>query len=475
MLPFRNISPDPADGYFADGLTEELIATVSRIGGLRVIARTSVLQYRDGSKRAAETGRELRVGSLLEDSVRRAANDLRVTAQLVDAATEEPMWSVTYDRHFENIFAIQEELARKIADSLHVQLVGGERATLGRIPTRSLEAYDLYLQGRQKFFEVTASGFTGAIALFEKAIALDPRFALAYCGLAEAQALQGNRGYVPLRPALERAEKSALVALQLDPDLGEAHAALAPILHNRYDWEGGLRELDRALVLEPNNAQAHFWRAVEIGVLGRPEDGLGNALRAVELDPLNPRRRIILAQQYYWMRRYEEAIAVLRSPLVAETADVRPMLAYSLFASGRGEEAVAAIASVATHPCDLELQSRIDVAAIYARTGRTVQAREILAELLNPPSGQFVPAGALGWIYAALGEFDAAAGWYVKAHEEGSMTGVPDLAGDPFLDPFRASPRFPDLLRLFHIPDSNPPVGSVLRPSPGGRPQPPAP
>lgn len=460
ILPFRNISPDPSDSYFAEGLTEELIAAASKVGGLRVIARTSVMRFRDGSKSAADTARELRVGSLLEGSVRRAGDALRVTAQLIDVATEEPMWSLSFDRRLENVFGIQEELARKIAESLHVELVGQEGATLGRTPTQNIEAYDVYLQGRQRFFEVTEEGFRAAIVLFERATVLDPQFALAYCGLAEAQALQGNRGFVPLAGALERAERSVQKALQLDPDLAEAHAAMAPIHYNRYNWNGAVEELDRALALEPNNAQAHFWRAVATGPVGRPQDGLPNALRAVELDPLNPRRRVILAQQYYWLRQYERAIAVLKSPLLESVSDAAGMVAYPLLLAGRPDEAIAAVDRGVRMTWTSPVQAQIDQACIYARAGRPTESRELLANLLQRGSSEDpVPAGGIAYIYASLGEFDHAVDWYVRAHTEGSIVCVPDLGGDPFLDPFRTSERYGFLLGLFGLRAVPPPVG----------------
>lgn len=452
ILPFLNISSNPADTYFSDGLTEELISTVSRIGELRVIARTSVTRFRDGSKSAAEAARELQVGTLLEGSVRRAGDDLRVTAQLIDVANEEPIWSMTFDRRLENVFAIQEELAQRIAHSLSARLLAGERATIGRIPTRSVEAYDLYLQGRQRFFAVTRDGYQSAIQLFERALSIDPAFALAFCGLAEAQALEGNEGFVPLAGALERAETSARTALRLDPDLGEAHVALAPILYNRYDWTGALRTLDKAIVVEPNNVQAHFWRAVVVGTLGNPEDGLANALRAVELDPLNPRRRFILGQQYYWMRRFDDAIAVLNTPLLAESLGAKELVAYAHIGAGRPAEALAAVSQLSPGHPGFRAQHRVDLAVIYAKTGRTAEARVILEGLQNPAAEEHVDAGAIALVLSALGEFDSAIEWYTRAHAERSIAGVPDLGVDPILDPLRAVPGFGRLLSLFNFP-----------------------
>ncbi|MCI4317273.1 MAG: adenylate/guanylate cyclase domain-containing protein, partial [Thermoplasmata archaeon] len=335
VLPFANISADPSDRYLSDGLTEELISMVSKMPGLRVIARTSVEKYRGGTHSVADAARELGVVAVIEGSVRRAGETLRVTAQLIDAETEAPAWSMTFDRKLENVFVIQEELAHRIADSLHIRLLGDSAARIAKVPTRSFAAYELYLQGRQRYFATTAPSFREAIDLFKRAVSLDPTFALAYCSLAEAIAIQGNHGHVPLREALDRAEGHARRALQLDPGLAEAHVALAPVLYNRYDWNGALTELDRALELDPSNVQAHFWRAVTLGTLGRPEDGLANAQRAVELDPLNPRRLVILGQQYYWMRRYDDAVTMFSEAKRAGAADIHGMLAYAYLFSGR--------------------------------------------------------------------------------------------------------------------------------------------
>jgi TolB-like protein/Flp pilus assembly protein TadD len=452
ILPFANISADASDRYISDGLTEELIAMVSKVPGLRVIARTSVEKYRTGAHSVADAARELAVTAVIEGSVRRAGDALRVTAQLIDAETEVQAWSMTFDRKLENVFVIQEELAHRIADSLHIRLLGDSAARIAKVPTRSLAAYELYLQARQLFFATTATGFREAIALFERAVALDPNFALAYCGLAEANAIQGNRGLAPLRDALERAEGHARRALQLDPGLAEAHAALAPILYNRYDWTGSLHELDRALVLDPSNVQAHFWRAVVLGTLGRPEEGLGNAQRAVELDPLNPRRLVILGQQYYWMRRYDDAISTLSEAKRAGAADIHGMLAYAYLLSGRSEDAVKEATMALHDPLTQPVQARMDLAVVLARTGRPEGARELLEQLEHPQPMLDVPAGAIAWIEASLGHADRALEAYSRARAEGSMLGIPDLAVDPVIDALREDPRFPDLLQLFNLP-----------------------
>jgi TolB-like protein/Flp pilus assembly protein TadD len=452
ILPFANISADPSDRYISDGLTEELIAMVSKVPGLRVIARTSVEKYRAGAHSVADAARELGVTAVIEGSVRKAGDALRVTAQLIDAETEAPAWSMTFDRKLENVFVIQEELAHRIADSLHIRLLGDSAARIAKVPTRSLAAYELYLQARQLFFVTTETGFREAIALYERAVALDPTFALAFCGLAEANAIQGNRGLAPLRVALERAEGHARRALQLDNGLAEAHAALAPVLYNRYDWNGALHELDRALLLDPSNVQAHFWRAVTLGTLGRPEEGLANAQRAVELDPLNPRRLVILGQQYYWMRRYDDAIATLSEARRAGAADIHGMLAYAYLLSGLGEDAVQEATKALHDPLSHPVQARMDLAAVLARTGQPERARELLAQLEHPQQTLEVPAGAIAWIEASLGQMDRALGAYSRARVEGSMLGIPDLVVDPVIDDFRRDPRFPDLLRLFNLP-----------------------
>ncbi|MCI4341682.1 MAG: AAA family ATPase [Thermoplasmata archaeon] len=451
ILPFANISPDPSDRYLSDGLTEELIAMVSKLPGLRVIARTSVAKYRDGGPSVADAARELGVASVIEGSVRRAGNDLRVTAQLIDAETETPAWSMTFDRKLENVFVIQEELARRIADSLHIRLLGDSAIRLAKVPTRSFAAYEEYLQGRQRYFETTEDGYRDAIAHFERAVALDPSFALAYCGLAEAHAVSGNRGFSPIQQALDRAEVFARHAMQLDSGLAEAHAALGSVLFNRYDWTGAERELDRALVLDPGNVQANFWRAVAVGTLGRPEAGLRNAEKAVELDPLNPRRLVILGQQYYWMRRYDDAVAAYREAGRRGAVHVHGMVAYAQLLAGRPDEAVREAQRGMEDPQAEPLLARIDLAAVLAYAGRKGAAREILAQLAET-TRKLPPAGAIAWIEVALGDWDRAFASYARARQEGSMVGVADMAVDPVLDPLRQDPRFSELLRQFNFP-----------------------
>jgi TolB-like protein/Flp pilus assembly protein TadD len=451
ILPFLNISPDPADAYFADGLTEELIATVSRIGRLRVIARTSVMRFRDHPKSAIETARELNVGSLLEGSVRKAGSDLRVTAQLVDVSTDEPLWSTTFDRRLENVFAIQQELAQRIAESLQVKLLAGEKARLRRRPTENFEAYELYLRGRHSFLG-SESDLRLALQHYRKAAELDPTFALAYCGIAEAEALLGNRGHTPLPPALERAEAAVRTALRLDPELSEAHVALAPVLYNRYNWEGALAELDRALELDSSNMLANFWRAVALGTLGRPAEGIENARKAIELDPLILRRRIGLAQQYYWMREYDRAIEVFSEVPNFGTADGFWILAYAHILSGRGQKGIPLLEALSTDRRLAGPWPSAQLAGGYARVGRTEEAREILRGLLDRAATETIPAGVFAWIYVGLGEFDAAVEWFRKAHAEGSAVAVEDLNVDPYYDEFRRDPRFPELLRLFRFP-----------------------
>jgi TolB-like protein/Flp pilus assembly protein TadD len=456
ILPFANISADPSDRYLADGLTEELISAVSKLPGLRVIARSSVAKYRDGAFSVADVGRALNVSCVIEGSVRRAGSDLRVTAQLVDVDTEVPAWAMTSDRKLENVFAIQEEISRRIADSLHIRLLGDSAAHLAKVPTRNLIGYEEFLRGRQRYFESTAEGLGEAISHFERATALDPKFALAYCGLAEAHAIRGNRGFAPMRESLERAEAYARRALQLDPGLSEAHAALGPVLYNRYDWTGAERELERALALDPGNVQAHFWLAVTRGTLGRPEAGLANAERAVELDPLNPRRLVILGQQYYWMRRFEDAISAYREAALAGAAETYGMTAYALLLAGRPEEAVREAQKGVEDPKSQLWLAQGDLAAILAYTGRTEPALRILAEWASA-SGDRVPAGAVAWIEMALGHWDQAFEAYARVREEGSILSVPDVRIDPLLDPLRRDPRYPELLRRFNFPPASTP------------------
>lgn len=287
VLPFANFHADRDQDYFADGMTEELISVISRIQGLDVIARTSIMAYRDTNKSVSEIGRELRVGTILEGSVRKAGNQLRITVQLIDVATQGHLWSRDYDREMREVFHVQSDIARNVASALEVTLLRNEEQRIERAPTGNLEAYDLYLLGRHHLNKRTDATLRKAIDHFERAAELDRSFAPAFAGLADAYVLAGI-GYAAIPDALSRASHAATRALELDGNLSEAHTSLGYVLLNRdWDWRAAERSFARALELSPSNAPAHQWFA-HVAIYRRQyEEATRRVDRARELDPLS--------------------------------------------------------------------------------------------------------------------------------------------------------------------------------------------
>src|SRR3989441_8348537 len=287
VMPFTNISPDPRDEYFADGMTEELISTLSRIGELRVISRTSVMHYKGTSKNLGEIARELGVGSILEGSVRKASDDLRITAQLIDTGNDEHLWSQDYDRRLENVFAIQREIAQSVAEVLKVRLLSGEKKSIEKKPTENTEAYSLYLKGRYFWNERVRDSNDKAVKCFEEAVKLDPNYALAYSGLADCYLIRGDRGWLSPREAVPKGKAHALRAIELDPTLAEGHASLGLAFLQEWAWQEAEKEFEKTIQLNQSYASAYQWYGVYLSFAGRYEEAKERTERASELDPLS--------------------------------------------------------------------------------------------------------------------------------------------------------------------------------------------
>ena len=288
VLPFVNMSPDPQDEFFADGLTEELIGRLARVGGLQVIARTSVMGYKKKDKKAAEIGRELGSGTLVEGSVRRAGNRVRVTAQLINSNTEGHLWSSNYDRDLQDIFAVQSDIAERVADALRVKLLPDEKQAIEREPTSNREAHILYLKGRYHWNERTPKSTNLAAEYFQKAIDEDPSFALAYVGLADSYVLMTDYGMVKPLEAGEKIKEITSKALKLDPTLAEAHASLATTLTFVFwDWPRAELEFKRSIQLNPAYPTARQWYGKFLSFVGRYDEAVEQHKKALELDPFS--------------------------------------------------------------------------------------------------------------------------------------------------------------------------------------------
>jgi serine/threonine-protein kinase len=451
VLPFLNMSADPENEYFADGITEDVIAQLSKIRALTVVSRASVMPFKRRQQGLREIAARLKVATLLDGSVRRVGDRVRIVAQLVDAATDQPLWSETYDRRLTDIFAIQTEVALHIAGALHATLSPAERARVGREPTRDVHAYQLYLQGRHCFIEYTDEGMHQAIAYFERALARDPRYALAYAGVALAYTELGETGMLEPDEAYPRAKAAAAQALALDGDLGDAHCTVAfGKMVYEFDWTGAEEEFKRALELSPNNADVYDLYGRLCSALGRYEEAIVLVQRAQELDPLA--HRVDLATSYLRAGRYDEALeAASRAvEMGSEFARAHCTYGWACLEKGRVKDGLAAMErAVALSPDDSTWFAQLGQA--YAQNGDVAGARKILAQLLEQARTRYVTPYHLAYVYTGLGEWDHAMDCLEQAFERkaGAVYGI---KGSFLFVPLRSHPRFQALLERMHLP-----------------------
>src|SRR5438046_4580628 len=446
ILPFANISPDPADEYFSDGMTDELIAVLSKIKGLRVVARTSAMRFKGEKATAGRIGEELKVGSLIEGSVRKSQNRLRITVELVDTHTEEQLCNVTLNLTMLDVFSVQSDIAQQVANALELRLGVRESSALRQQQTQSPEAYSLYLKGRNRWNLRSEHDLNRAIKYFEEAIGKDPRYALAYAGLADCYSILGYYGYRRASVVSPRAKELAEKALSLHENLAEPHASLGQVLMNYYfDWKRSGSELDRALELNPSYATAHFWRATHYISHGRFDDCLAEVKKAVELDPLSMIILTDAAKDLYLARQYDEAIdQYTRSLQVDPNFPIAHKGLAEVYAQkGMNEEAILEIEKA------IELYGRSgfrldDLGYIYARAGRRDDAIKVLEDLDRTAADEYVPAYGRVVIHAALGDKEKALAWLEKAYEERSF--LVYLKVDPAFDALREEERFVKIL-----------------------------
>ena len=386
VLPFANISPDPRDGYFADGLTEEMISALSEVKGLRVIARTSVNHYKETSKTVAQIGNELGVAFVLEGSVRKAGNKVRVGAQLIDVESQEHIWSNQYDRNLNDIFSIQSDIAKKVADSLEVTLLKGERARIERKDTESTVAYVAYLKGRTLLHDRSEKAIKGAKEQFELAVREDAGYAKAYSGLADTYMILGDYLFSPFPSSLEEAKKQIRKALELDPNLAEARVSLANYLMYNYDFVGSENEFRRAIELNPSYASAHHWFAGTLDQLGKTDEAFAEMMLAEELDPLSSAISLSAVYRFILTRTFDEALKRIRKlseidpegPLVAEA-----WMAYHFVRKEWNDALRYLKRMIEADPDDPYLD--MDLAYIYAVTGKRNEALLLVEKLKAVP------------------------------------------------------------------------------------------
>src|SRR6266404_4760155 len=405
VLPFVNMSADRNDEYLSDGMTEELINVLSKVPGLRVPGRTSCFAFKGKNEEDIfrKVGDQLHVGTVLEGSVRKAGDKLRVTAQLINVSDGYHLWSKDYDGDVKDILNFQSNVAEQVVQALQVKLGGEGTRVLAKKPTENPEAHRLYLLGRYEFAKYTQTGWNNAIRYYEQALRIDPEFALAYCGLADNYAYMGSV-VMPEREAIAKEKEFAQKALELDPELAEAHMSLAVVLVGAYDWRNALTEFDRALELNPNLAFAYELQAWTLNGLGRFDEAIAKTRKAVELDPLNPFFQMSLSFYQYWAGQYDDAIAQARKTLAMDpnSAITHVLLGLSFLKKGDTAGAIAELQKSKTPDPGAWYQGFLGYA--YAISGDRAKAEQALRELEELAKGQYVSPTAFATIYLGLGQ-----------------------------------------------------------------------
>ena len=452
VLPLENLMGDPDQDYFVDGMHEALTAELSKISALRVIGRTSTMSYKANPKPIPEIAAELNVDAVIEGSVLRDGNLVRITAQLVATRPERHLWTDNYTRDLRDILALQSEVARAIAREIKITLTPKEEARLVSTRPVNPEAYDAYLNGRYFWNKRTSEGIKKAIAYFEQAISESPDYALAYAGLADAYLIAEVYGFLPSEGTHPRARAAATKAIEIDNMLAEAHCSLAWIMAT-YDWNWKEAEMEfkYAIELNPSYANAPHWYAVLLSGLGRHEEAIVQVKRAQKLDPLS----LIINDDVGWVlflaRKYDQAIKQYQKTLNMDPNFLPALHEIGLVYEQKGmfEKAISAFQKMASLSGD---EWNASLAHAYALSGNGNQARKILAELIKLSQEEYVPPYEIATVYIGLEEKDEAFSWLENAYNERASL-LLWINVHPRFDLLRSDPRFQDLLRRMNFPE----------------------
>jgi TolB-like protein/Tfp pilus assembly protein PilF len=452
VLPFDNLSHDPENAYFAEGIQDEILTRLAQVADLKVVSRTSTQRFKSSPENLREIAKELDVTSILEGSVQRAGDQVRVNVQLINAATDRHLWAEVYDRKLVDIFAVESEIARTVAETLKAKLTGSAERVLAARPTDNPEAHQLYLRGRYFWNRRTEENIKKALGYFQQAIEQDPSYALAYAGLADCYALMPIYSESPPKEDIQRALAAAHRALELDDNLAEAHTALANTLVDDLQLPEAEREFKRAIALNPNYATAHQWYGECLQAEGRSEEALVQLRLAYQLDPLSLIINSVYGSVLGTAGHHDEAVQQLHRTLEMDPtfSPAEFMLGQVLEDKGNLAEATAAYEK-ARDMLPTPIREAM-LACIYARTGRLEDAGKILADMTSRSAHGYIQPYALALIHLALGHKEEALRFLEQAYEErgiqlGGNTGT--LKIDKRLDPLRGDPRFKTLLAKF--------------------------
>jgi len=448
VLPFANMSADADNEYFSDGITEEILNALSRIPTIKVAARTSSFALKGKSLSIAEIGQLLNVRTILEGSVRRMGQHVRISVQLVSAADGYHMWSERYDRELKDVFEIQDEIARNIVDRLKVKLTVAQGEALAMRHTENVEAYELYLRGRHCWYRWNIPGMTQkAMLYFEQALARDPEYALAYHGLADGYSIPGLYGMLRPSMVIPKALAAATKAVELAPDLAEARTSLGLVQLLSWDWNAAAASYHHAIDLNPRYALAHTYQAWLLSTIGRQREAAAAAALGQELDPLSPATNGIAALVSYHGRQYDQAISECEKTLERDPASFLGLLGISLSYSAKGMHKEA----IGHAERGLSLSPEVNflralLGAVYAMAGEHQRARELLDDLFARAQRSYVGPILIAWIYSNLNEPDLAFEWLDKAFEERACTLGLGIRF-PLYDGISGDPRFGELLK----------------------------
>ena len=448
VLPLQNLSKDPEQEYFADGMTDELITNLAQVSALRVISRTSAMQYKGTKKSLSQIARELHVDAVVEGTIMHAGDRVRIIAQLIEASTDHHLWAASYDRDLRNVLSMQEEVTLAIVSEVRVKLTAQEQARLANPHPINPEAFQPYLKGRYYWYQLNPQALQKAAAYYQQALEKDPAYAPAYVGLADSYNSLSFFSVFPPREMMPKAKAAAVKALELDDNLAEAHVSLgwAGFTYD-LDWPAAGKHLQRAVVLNPGYPLAHSYYSLYLGALGRSEEGLTEAKRALDLDPVSPAILNYVVVQLYLARRFDEAIEQGRKTLELDPsfAPVHGTLGHVYAAKGMYRDALAEYEKCSALSGGSPLSTAF-VGYAHARLGQRSDAFRVLDQLRAAAKQRYVPAISFAIVYVGLGEKEQAFLWLEKAYDERTNS-LAYLKVAATWDPLRSDPRFADLVR----------------------------